>query len=170
MSLEWPRLIRKAQFVQLSVIELQNQYTLWARHEVPRIGTVHYIMHSLCSFLRDNHQLSSLVIDFGGLKTLFESQGALQHFLDNVETALYPMRLLSNIKSLRVEEVSKGLAAILTPSGNLIETAVKITTSAPSYLLEHIRLVQSACSYLIKRCHTCTRAMSLRRSRLVLRP
>lgn len=128
-ELKWAEFIRRAQFVRFS-IETGNQPVNTAQRWMPSIGSLHYIVHSLCLFLARGHKLRSFVLDLSQLRDLYAANGARSDFENHVEIALCPLRLLSSIKKLRVEGTTTDLRSISTPSTLTCEAADRFLSAS----------------------------------------
>ena len=91
--------------------------------DLPRLGSLHIILHSLCTFLQANNKLRSFQLDLHRLTERFIAMGAFQHLLDGIGTAVNPLRLLSNDTIVHMNGVQ---ADLLIPTAQSLQLAHKL--------------------------------------------
>lgn len=96
-----PQFIRKAQHIRISK---SNEHTSRTMPGVmtpqAQLGSLYFIIHSLCTFLYQGNNLQSLVVV--PPEDAFPTPQAVARYIESARTVLYPLKLLSSIKRLRV--------------------------------------------------------------------
>lgn len=150
--IRWPDFLRRAQFVRMTVVNYRDPYTIGFPLPTPglelRFGNLHYIVHSLCTFLRYVNRIDSLVIDMTNLQAQFSNTYGVYSAerYENIRTVLQPVRLLSNagiVQGWGVGTASGNLRTTLTPSTALAEIARKIASGSTEVLIEQIQIAQA---------------------------
>lgn len=140
--IEWPQFLRRAQFLQLSVVNYQCQAARWNIHLSPSTGPICYIINSLCSFLHEGGKLRLFELQLRKLTAEIEHKRASQQLQEALPTILAPLRYLSTIKRLHINGVQVEMNRILKPSSITTDVARKINSGYTVPLMDSIRLAQ----------------------------
>ncbi|KAK3699032.1 hypothetical protein LTR37_016636 [Vermiconidia calcicola] len=147
-SLIWPDFLLRAYFLRVEVVSMETWHP--TRLRLPRLSTLHNILHSLCCFLQGNSKLRSLELDLRWLTARFTSLGALPVLLENAKTAVYPLRLLNHLKDLRILRIPFETAELLAPTPGSIKLSSHMVSGCLYTIAKQLRSSVSA-AYLLRK-------------------